>query len=152
MSFGGLIYYASQYSENKSYAACEPKKKEAKLLGFYISRSKHGEGKRPVWCGTTEKEREDYKQWILDNVADSKYDGEITFRYVESDIVIKSLGLYKTKKGNIIRIQNIKGREALGYIQKETKTGKLKDKTPIHFWINGTSFSGNTIIVGQFFC
>lgn len=124
---------------------------EQKLLGFYVSRSKHGECKMPVWCGITEKEREDHRQWILDNVADQEYDGETTLRYVESEIVIKETGLYKTKKGGIIRIQSITGREAFGYIQTRTKAGKLKDKTLVHFWINGRSFSGSTIIVGQFF-
>lgn len=152
MSFGGFVYYASRFTENKSYAVeNKPEKKENKLLGFYVSRSKQGECKIPVWCGITEKEREDHRQWILDNVADQEYDGETTFRYVESEIIIKATGLYKTDKGGIIRIERIKGREAFGYIQKETKTGKLKDKTPIHFWINGVSFSGNTVIVGQFF-
>ena len=119
----------------------------AKLYGFYVTRAKHGKCEKPVWSGLTKEGRESHKHWIIETVSNLEYDGLTSFVDIESEVIITAEGYYKDNRDRIIRICHTDGsRYAHGYIQTKTKTGKLKDKTLVHYWINGQALYSDSFI------
>jgi len=109
------------------------------ILGFYVTRSKHGRCKKPVWAGFTSEERENHKKFILEKVSRHEYDGETSFEDVESPVKLSVDDVFWLN-GDRIRVAAIKGVFVTGYIQKMSqKTNKFKDKFVWHGYINGTS-------------
>lgn len=111
-----------------------------KLLGFYVTRSKHGKCARVTWTGFDMHEREIHKKWILDNVSNEEYDGITTFENVSSDIVITSdTKTIILKSGQVRTIRYLQqGFRVVASKLKINKSGIVLSESNIwHGYVNG---------------
>lgn len=124
-----------------------------KILGLRVITTGTAEYKpaRPhvVWCGFTEKERDDHRQFILDRVFVPKFDGHIHFEDVEDEVTITREGRYHSEIGELV-IDGIRGVRWHGRMIVLRSDGTERYGQIVHGYVNGQSAeSGNKIIIGM---
>ena len=97
-----------------------------KLLGFFVTREKHGRCEFPVWSGRIESQRQAHKNFILTNVANFEYDGETTFEDVDDIVTITEVGkVINLKNGKFCHVQKINNERFYGYVYKNSVLPKI---------------------------
>ena len=118
-----------------------------KLLGFKIIRTGSlyaSPSEHTVWSGFTRKEVSAHKQFVQQHVYNHKFDGEMSFEDVESDVVIFEPGMYRCECGATVEICHVKGRDCYGYTGHANKRGKWRRTSLLWFYVNGQAFAPNT--------